>query len=225
MSKSLTTVFFLLLSCVADGFGMGEFVHLDWSRIEISDKIPEYCNTIRVGKNYEAYSYSARVLYPEFVEVSKDEADMLGLLKTEFGSDVKVETHMGVSQKEGYLDIQILPVVRRNGKLLKLVSFKLQIDSLVNSGARSSSFAAKSTPLSSRYKAHSVLGSGKWVKIRVEKEGIYQLSKTFLAGMGFSDIKRVKVFGYGGRVQNHVINYGTYVNNDYDDLEEVPKSN
>ena len=222
MSKSLTTVFFLLLSCVADGFGMGEFVHLDWSRIEISDKIPEYCNTIRVGKNYEAYSYSARVLYPEFVEVSKDEADMLGLLKTEFGSDVKVETHMGVSQKEGYLDIQILPIVRRNGKLLKLVSFKLQIDSLVNSGARSSSFAAKSTPLSSRYKAHSVLGSGKWVKIRVEKEGIYQLSKTFLAGMGFSDIKRVKVFGYGGRVQNHVINYGTYVNNDYDDLEEVP---
>ena len=67
-----------------------------------------------------------------------------------------------------------------------------------------------------------MLASGKWVKIRVSDEGIYQLTPSFLSGLGFSNINRVKLYGYGGRVQNEVISYGTYTNSDYDDLEEVP---
>lgn len=212
----------VLFFCVTESSGRGGFVHLDWNCVDFSGRIPEYCNTVKLGRHYGGYSYAARVLYPEFAEMSRREANMLGSLKTELGSEVKVETRLGVSQKEGYLDVLVVPVVKRGGKLLRLVSFKLQIDSVANQTAKSSSFAAKSGSVSSRYKAHSVLSEGKWVKIRVEKEGIYQLSRSFLAGMGFRDISRVKVFGYGGRVQNHVISYGTYVNNDYDDLEEIP---
>ena len=35
-------------------------------------------------------------------------------------------------------------------------------------------------------------------------------------------MSRVKVYGYGGRIQNDVVSYGSYLNSDYDDLEEVP---
>jgi hypothetical protein len=223
ISKFVACVALAMSLCVVESYGEGEFVHLDWSRVDFSKNVPEYCNTISLGSNYGDYTYSARVLYPEFAELSRCEAEALSSLQADFGNDVKVETRLGVSRKEGFLDVVVVPVVKRDGKLLRLVSFKLQIDSVANQSAKSQAFAAKSAPAaSSRYKAHSVLSEGKWVKIRVEKEGIYQLSKSFLAEMGFSDLSRVKVYGYGGRVQNHAISYGSYVNSDYDDLEEIP---
>ncbi len=43
---------------------------------------------------------------------------------------------------------------------------------------------------------NSVLSSGKWVKIRVEADGVYGLSGAKLHELGFSDPSKVKVFGY-----------------------------
>lgn len=42
----------------------------------------------------------------------------------------------------------------------------------------------------------SVLKSGKWVKIRVEAYGVYQLTESELAALGFSNPEAVKVYGY-----------------------------
>ena len=39
----------------------------------------------------------------------------------------------------------------------------------------------------SRYAEHSKLATGKWVKIRVKDEGVYQLTSTALKNMGFSN--------------------------------------
>lgn len=50
----------------------------------------------------------------------------------------------------------------------------------------------------SRYASTSLLSEGKWVKIRVDKTGIYQLSYADLRNMGFSDPSKVSVHGYGG---------------------------
>ena len=45
------------------------------------------------------------------------------------------------------------------------------------------------------YATNSVLSSGKWVKIRVEKAGVYQISHSSLRSMGFSNPDRVKLYG------------------------------
>ena len=50
----------------------------------------------------------------------------------------------------------------------------------------------------SRYASKSLLSEGKWVKIRVDKTGIYKLSYADLKNMGFSDPSKVSVHGYGG---------------------------
>lgn len=63
----------------------------------------------------------------------------------------------------------------------------------------------------------SVLASGKWVKISVEKEGIYQLTKDKLSAMGFKDPTKVKLYGYGLEV---LPEYG--LKNLDDDLCEIP---
>ncbi len=49
-----------------------------------------------------------------------------------------------------------------------------------------------------RYTGRSVLETGKWVKIRVAENGIYKLSLSELKKMGFSDIRKVAIYGYGG---------------------------
>lgn len=49
-----------------------------------------------------------------------------------------------------------------------------------------------------RYASKSLLAEGKWVKIRVDKTGIYKLSYADLRKMGFEDPAKVSVHGYGG---------------------------
>ena len=73
---------------------------------------------------------------------------------------------------------------------------------------------------SERYVQHSVLQSGKWAKIRIAESGIYQLSAALIRKCGFSDITKVKVYGYGGALQPESLT-GEYLKAT-DDLKEVP---
>ena len=73
---------------------------------------------------------------------------------------------------------------------------------------------------SERYAEHSVLQNGKWAKIRIAESGIYQLSGTLIKKCGFSDISKVKVYGYGGALQPESLT-GDYLQAT-DDLKEVP---
>ena len=73
---------------------------------------------------------------------------------------------------------------------------------------------------SERYAQHSVLQSGSWAKIRIAESGIYQLSAALIRKCGFSDISKVKVYGYGGALQPESLT-GEYLKAT-DDLKEVP---
>ena len=50
----------------------------------------------------------------------------------------------------------------------------------------------------SRYARKSALAEGRWVRIRVDKTGIYKLTYSELRKMGFADPAKVSVHGYGG---------------------------
>ena len=47
----------------------------------------------------------------------------------------------------------------------------------------------------SRYTSSSVLASGKWVKIYVTNAGVYQMTKSNLKSMGFSNPDKVRLYG------------------------------
>lgn len=68
-----------------------------------------------------------------------------------------------------------------------------------------------------RYASQSLLNSGKWVKIRVKNEGVYQLSKATLSSMGFNDPSKVKLYGY-----NIPVLPETYIEDLPDDVTEIP---
>lgn len=71
------------------------------------------------------------------------------------------------------------------------------------------------------YKSNSVLEKDKWVKVGVEKTGVYEISYETLRNMGFNDPSKVSVYGRGGRVlpESFVTNAG--VPTLTDDLQPV----
>lgn len=224
-----TTALVLLMLCACVAFAQNDhvFTHIDWRGVSLDGDMPEFCKTIDLGSDYAREGYDVTIEYPEFVEMSKAEAKMLNDEDGVIGEDIKVETFLGVSRKVGMLDVKFVPIVKREGKYLKLLSCKINIAERGSAKAPLYDGGLKDTPSiltddTHGYKNHSVLAKGKWVKIRVSKEGVYQLTPSFLRSLGFSDMSRVKVYGYGGRIQNDVVSYGSYLNSDYDDLEEVP---
>lgn len=71
------------------------------------------------------------------------------------------------------------------------------------------------------YAASSVLKDGKWVKVGVDRSGVFEISYETLREMGFSDPSKVGVFGKGGKVmpESFVSNSGVPVISD--DLSAV----
>ncbi len=68
----------------------------------------------------------------------------------------------------------------------------------------------------SKYANQSVLNTGKWVKIKIDQNGVYKLTTSDLRKMGFSDLDKVAVYGYGGWPLNE--NFSTTY---LDDLPEL----
>ena len=69
----------------------------------------------------------------------------------------------------------------------------------------------------SGYVANSVLSQGKWVKISVPAEGVYQLTPDLLKRWGFTNPDKVRLYGYGGEMLSENISRWPG-----DDLKELP---
>ena len=69
----------------------------------------------------------------------------------------------------------------------------------------------------SKYATVSKLATGKWVKISIPEDGMYELTYDELQQMGFSNPAQVKLYGSGGARINEVLN-----GNVPDDLVRVP---
>ena len=67
------------------------------------------------------------------------------------------------------------------------------------------------------YATTSQLASGHWVKISIPADGIYQLTAAELSQMGFSNIKSVQIYGYGGHMISEEL-----TGNEPNDLRQIP---
>ncbi|MBR5640220.1 MAG: type IX secretion system sortase PorU [Muribaculaceae bacterium] len=76
--------------------------------------------------------------------------------------------------------------------------------------------SAKAFP-SKNYATTSKLNRGKWVKIAIPEDGIYEITFSELKQMGFTNPQKVNIYGTGGHPINEVLD-GKAV----DDLQEVP---
>lgn len=191
------------------------FTQVNWDVLRIDTVLPVYSEVIPLETDYRLYDYSVAIEYPEWEAVSSKEADAIRTRFSHLVADtLDIRTHVGVSRKQGLLDVTFVPVALREGQYQKLKSFKMSIIPHPKSSMRQ---APKRAETAERYAAHSVLASGRWAKVSVTTDGIYRLSNAALREMGFANPANCHVYGYGGHLQDEVVGTDTH----YDDLPEV----
>lgn len=217
--KRLITGTLLLLTCMT--LSAQRFFNLTADEVRIDSVLPVFNYTYAIGPRYADSTYTVRILYPEFVEMSAADVARYEQLMPGQRPGVLPEIRQvtAVSRKAGSLHVAFIPIVWREGRYQKLVSFMLDIK------GKGKELAARSRRVSdedthSRYVSNSVLASGAWAKIRVPASGIYELTADVVRQAGFSDINKVKIYGYGGALQPEQLT-GDYLAAT-DDLEELP---
>ena len=210
----------LIFLCLCLTASAQRFFNLTYDETSIESILPRFTYSILLPDNYRDSVYSSSILYPEFVDMTALDVQHYHELSSDSLSALPPVTQQIVMDRgRGMLNIHFCPLVYRDGKYQFLVSFMLRVDA--REANRSMRRAARRAPGAggSRYAAHSVLASGRWVKIRVPSSGVYEVSESLIRKAGFSNLGKVKVYGYGGNLQNERLDGNEL--RALDDLKEV----
>ena len=212
----------LLLLCAVVKMGAQEFINLTAPEVRIDTVLPVYFHEFPLGSAYTDSVYSVSIEYPEFLDMSEQDVARYQAITSEPLPELPViDQYIGVSRRQATLYTSLVPLVFRDGKYQKLVSFRLKVTaSPCQPSLSRTSGQSRLSGESRRYADHSVLSSGQWAKISVPATGIYQLTDALIRQCGFSNINKVKVYGYGGALQPELLT-ASYLS-DTDDLHEVP---
>ena len=219
--KTIPLLLVLLFPLIAQAAGKTQkFFNLTADEVRIDSVLPFFAYSVPLDGAWSDSTYTASIEYPEFTEMSETD---IARYKRAGGQPLpgmpEVAARVVVERKRGRLEVSFVPLAMHKGKPAKLVSFMLDIKSKPKNRTAAAARQNRATAAGSRYAAHSVLATGRWAKIRVPETGIYEITSTLIRRAGFSDMSRVKVYGYGGALQNEVLD-GDYLAS-HDDLKEV----
>jgi hypothetical protein len=161
-------------------------ISFEGSQYPSDDRLPYFNQRITCDP---AFSYEAELKDAVYIPLTNDEKAIIEGKEIK-ASDAEIKTNLLSEQKTIYFDVQILPFANKDGKILKLESFNLQIKKVLRPQK------TVSTNLHS-YASASVLSQGRFVKIRITESGVYKLRYEDLTSMGIDPVN-VRIFGYGG---------------------------
>lgn len=203
-------LYILFIVCAIATTMSAQFIDIEWNAYDTI--VPYYSTSYDIGYNYNNNVYDFKIEYPETEIATEEEIKRYNLDIDNLSENFGIEKNIGTSKNQGILNVSVFPFAKKDKKIVKLISFKPAFSSIpqkqMKKGLRTASL---------QYKQNSVLASGKWVKIRVKEEGVYQLSSQFLTKLGFKDPSKVALYGYGLSILPE-----SYIHRIYDDLEEIP---
>ena len=188
-------------------------------------------NFLSLPGNYKDSVYTMRILYPDYKPLKRKAARKYRKKMAEENLSLPetpaISYDVFVDRKKATMRASFNPIVERNSKLYKLTDFdpfwisvpKENETGTVQNGARGATRASSLTTASSVYATSSRLASGKWAKIRVSETGICRLSQDVINAAGFSDISKVKIYGFGGALVPELLTQDWIAS--HDDLPEV----
>ena len=227
MTNKRVRIFFVwiaLLVLALPAKAQQRFFNLTADEVKVDSVLPHFLYSIPLPENYQDSVYTVSVKYPEYMDMTvSDVANYNRISGAALPSHVPLSQNISVSRRKGYLVASFCPLVFRNNKYQMLVSFMLDVKAkaVKNSVLRQRKNDKAYASAADIYAEHSLLASGKWAKIRVNSSGVYQLTDATVRQAGFSNINKVKIYGYGGNLQNEAL----YANDlaRTDDLKEVPQ--
>lgn len=217
MRKLYTII--LLLTCIITVQAQKRFYNLTAEELRIDSFLPNVAYSVPLPQNYQDSTYTLSIRYPEYIDMPASDVRKYKAICKELNTEKnpKIQHSISIDKKRATFVAHISPIVFRNGKYQYLVSFLADLKSSPVSKAKAKRLAS---PKAERYAEHSVLSKGKWAKIRVSSSGIHQLTASTIKSAGFSDLSKVRIYGYGGYLVPEVLTE-EYLR-DYDDLKEIP---
>ena len=207
------------------------FFNLTSPEVRVDSVLPQFVCTFPLQGEYQDSIYTVELKYPEYVDMSAtDIANYNRISGAALPEQVSIDQQVVTCRKEVLLKVSFCPLLFRENRYQILASFMLDVKAHALSRSQlkarrqmmsAAELSARSGDASSIYAAHSVLASGRWAKIRVSETGVHQLTEQVVRQAGFSNINKVKIYGYGGNLQNEAL-YSSDLKN-YDDLHEVPQ--
>ncbi len=198
------------------------FFNLTYDQVRVDSILPHFGYAIPLPANYQDTIYTVSIVYPEFAEMTR--ADIANY-NARWGKSLPemppLEQRIVMDRKHAILNVGFCPLVFRNNRYQMLVEFMLKVEAKpLKRTQRKALAVTRAKPKAARYAANSVLASGRWAKIRVPETGVYQLTDALIRQAGFNDLNKVKVYGYGGNLQNEQL-VGVELQA-LDDLKELP---
>lgn len=219
MRKLYTII--LLLTCIITVQAQKRFYNLTAEELRIDSVLPNVAYSVQLPKNYQDSAYTLSIKYPEYINMPEPDIRKYKAICKDIktGKNPDIKKNISIDKKRAIFVANISPIIYRDGKYQYLVSFLAELKSSPKVKAQAKAKLLAS-PKAERYAEHSILSQGKWAKISVSNTGIHQLTASTIKSAGFSDISKVKIYGYGGNLVPEVLS-DNYLR-EYDDLKEIP---
>lgn len=164
---------------------------------EFSSILPEIDNCSEVNVHIISLSFDT-------VPVSEKYSNL-----EDFPGELDITSGIAREAGKNYSRLSVIPVVRKDDKLLLLKAFSVEFIKTGKVTSKKSSIQ--------RWKNTSVLSNGTWKKIAVSKTGVYKLTYSDLSKLGFSGSSGIRIFGNGG-----IMLPEKFSGAETDDLKEIP---
>ncbi len=192
------------------------FVYLTTDDVQIDSILPSVGYSLELPQDCSDSVYTVTLLYPEFIDMAPSDIRMYNAICGDSLPEVPSPEYAIVyDRKKPILRVHVMPLAYREGGYKWLVSFMLKIKAEPVSRSK----AMRKAEGTQVYADNSLLAEGSWAKIRVSSTGVCELTEDVIKSAGFSDINKVRIYGYGGNMQPETIA------SDYlaetDDLPEV----
>jgi len=165
----------------------GQYFYFDDARyFDHSTRLPYYYELIPVNAEGR---YRVKLTNRQYRTLD-DGVNLTGEASRQIGDTITVQVQKSFDRNRPFLQLQFVPIRRHpvSGEVEGLEKFDLVVE-------RSRSLE-KSTALRSRSAAApSVLRQGRWVRLRIDRNGIYRISHSRLKDLGFDDPSRVSLYG------------------------------
>ena len=197
------------------------FFNLTATEVEVDTMLPHFGYSVPLEGRYQDSVYTVSIVYPDFVDMTIADITNYNRLSGAMLPELPVLTQRIVTdRKRASLEVSFCPLVFRNHRYQALAGFMLKVEAkALTRSMHRSQVLTRTGAAGARYADNSVLSTGRWAKIRVPATGVYQLSEALIRKAGFTDLSKVKIYGYGGHLQNEKLTEADLIA--YDDLKEL----
>ncbi len=178
---------------VGSDYFPGRLVFANQQSVDDNTGLPLKLHKIQIPSGVTLEDVKVDVSVVDTEPLTELEKSIVGTSGTQINM---LDYYIAFENKKPILSIEVLPVQfnRTSGEYRKVTEYSLS----VTIKDRKKSAASTTLNSSLNYTTNSVLSSGKWVKIKIDKDGVYRISYSDLSSWGFSNPSNVKVFGNGG---------------------------